>query len=69
MTYEILLENDDKENYVSLATIGSTDVALWKVQTSGVPRGLGFQNPPRNSEVLKKLSQVSSSVENTPVTT
>jgi hypothetical protein len=39
---------------------------------SGVPRGvggLGFNPPPRNSEVLTKLSRIPSSVENTSVTT
>ena len=41
--------------------------------SSGVPRvgGLGCSNPPppRNSEVLTKLSRIPSSVENTSVTT
>ena len=31
--------------------------------------GLGVFNPPRNSEVLTKLSRIPSSVENTSVTT
>ena len=41
------------------------------MKISGVPRGgLGvFKPPPRNSEVLTKLSQIPSSVENTSVTT
>ena len=39
-------------------------------QSSGVPRGVWVvQTPPRNSEVLTKLSRIPSSVENTSVTT
>jgi hypothetical protein len=54
MTYEILLENDDKENYVFLATIGSTDVVLWKTQTSGVPRGVGVSKRPSKFRIFEK---------------
>jgi hypothetical protein len=40
------------------------------LQCSGVPRGgLGTFKPPRNSEILTKLSRIPSSVENTSVTT
>jgi hypothetical protein len=43
----------------------------WIPRVSGVPRGVwGFNPPPpRNSEVLTKLSRIPSSVENTSVTT
>jgi hypothetical protein len=37
--------------------------------SSGVPRGVGVNPPPRNSEVLTKLSQIPSFVEYTSVTT
>jgi hypothetical protein len=37
----------------------------WQWRTEG---GLGGSNPPRNSEVLTKLSRIPSSVENTSVT-
>jgi hypothetical protein len=44
----------------------------WQTATncsSGVPRGGSTPHPPRNSELLTKLRQIPSSVENTSVTT
>jgi len=55
----------------NLLRIASLIVCIVYTITSGVQKGgvWSVQTPPRNSEVLTKLSRIPSSVENTSITT